>query len=222
MKQIITKDRSITLHNDEYNETYHSVTGALEETYEKFIKPCRIKELAKKGNLRILDICFGLGYNAIAAIDTALESSPNCEIEVISLEKSFIHEDLTALSPKLKHYSIIKKLKHDPINNQYIYEDKNIHLIIKIGDAVETVKKVIGKFDAVFLDPFSPKKNPELWTYGFFKDIADRMKKHAVLSTYSCARTVRNNLIKAGFIVKDGPVVGRRGPSTIAILSCSQ
>ena len=70
MKEIKTKDGSLTLHNEEYDETYHSTTGAKEETFEKFIKPCKIKELAKKGNIRILDICFGLGYNAIAAIET--------------------------------------------------------------------------------------------------------------------------------------------------------
>ncbi len=219
MKQIITKDNSVTLHNREYDETYHSVTGAMEETFEKFIKPCKIKELAEKGKLRILDICFGLGYNAIAAIDTALESNPNCEIEIVSLEQDLKLDELKKLNPKLKHYSIIKKLELDPINNQYIYEDKNIHLIIKLGDAVETIRKVTGKFDAVFLDPFSPKKNSELWTYSFFSEIANRMKKQGILATYSCARMVRDNLVKAGFTVKDGPKVGRRGPSTIATLS---
>ena len=216
MKQIITKDNSVTLHNREYDETYHSVTGAMEETFEKFIKPCK---LAEKGKLRILDICFGLGYNAIAAIDTALESNPNCEIEIVSLEQDLKLDELKKLNPKLKHYSIIKKLELDPINNQYIYEDKNIHLIIKLGDAVETIRKVTGKFDAVFLDPFSPKKNSELWTYSFFSEIANRMKKQGILATYSCARMVRDNLVKAGFTVKDGPKVGRRGPSTIATLS---
>ena len=219
MKQIITKDNSVTLHNREYDETYHSVTGAMEETFEKFIKPCKIKELAEKGKLRILDICFGLGYNAIAAIETALESNPNCEIEIVSLEQDLKLDELKKLNPKLKHYSIIKKLELDPINNQYIYEDKNIHLIIKLGDAVETIRKVTGKFDAVFLDPFSPKKNSELWTYSFFSEIANRMKKQGILATYSCARMVRDNLVKAGFTVKDGPKVGRRGPSTIATLS---
>ncbi len=217
MRQIITKDNSITFYNEEYKETYHSVTGALEETYKKFIIPCKISDLAKKGKIKILDIGFGLGYNAIASIDAALDSNPRCEIEVVSLEKDLRLSELKKLNPKLKHYYIINELEFDPINSQYLYEDKNTHLIIKIGDATQTIKKIKAVFDAVFLDPFSPKKNPELWTCGFFMEIIKRMKKNAVLATYSCARTARENLKKAGFMVKDGPRVGRRGPSTIAI-----
>jgi len=219
MKEIQTKDGSLTLHNEDYDETYHSTTGALEETYEKFIKPCKIKELAAKGKLRILDICFGLGYNTIGAIDTALKENKNAEIEIISLEKELFLDEIKKLKTDFEHYWIIEKLEHDPLNNQYLYEDKNIHLKIKIGDARMTIKKLLGKFDAVFLDPFSPKKNPELWTQEFFEDIAKLMKPNAIMATYSCARIVRDNLKEAGFEVRDGPRIGRRGPSTIAILS---
>ena len=219
MNKIITKDNSITFYNNEYDETYHSISGALEETFKKFITPCKINELAKKGKIRILDICFGLGYNTIAAIDTALKTNKKIEIEIISLEMELNLDLLKQLKPKLNYYWIINKLEYDPINNQYIYEDKNIHLLIKIGNATKTLIKLLGKFDAVFLDPFSPKKNPEMWTADFFNAIASKMHKNAILSTYSCARIVRDNLKKAGFIIKDGPRVGRRGPSTIAFIS---
>ena len=89
-------------------------------------------------------------------------------------------------------------------------------LRIIIGDAGETIKNLNQKFDAVFLDPFSPKKCPELWTEKFFKDIRKLMKQNSVLTTYSCAKIIRNNLVNAGFNVKDGPSIGRRAPSTIA------
>jgi tRNA U34 5-methylaminomethyl-2-thiouridine-forming methyltransferase MnmC len=69
----------------------------------------------------------------------------------------------------------------------------------------------------VFFDAFSPNKVPEMWTKEFFSDIYDKMKKNGKLSTYSCAKFVRDNLKQAGFIVKNGPVIGRRSPSTIAI-----
>ena len=216
MGKIITEDGSPTLYNKEYDETYHSKSGAIEETVEKFIKPCRIKELAKSGKLRILDVCFGLGYNAIAAIDAALDSNKDCEIEIVSLEKELFLDKLKELNPNLKHYHIIEKLQFDPITNSYTYEEKHIYLKIKIGDARETIKKVNGKFGAVFLDPFSPKKNPELWTAEFFQEIFKRMIKESILATYSCARIVRDNLKEAGFEISDGPSVGRRAPSTIA------
>lgn len=216
MQQIKTNDGSLTYFNEEYQETYHSKTGAYEETYKKFIEPTKIKELAKKGHIRILDVCFGLGYNAIAAIDAAMKSNPDCEIEIISLEKDLQLDELKKIGKEFKHYKILNELEFDPITKSYLYEDKNIHLIIKIGDATTTIKKVQGKFDAVFHDPFSPKKNPEMWSKEFFSQVKARMTNEAVLATYSCARIVRDNLRDAGFKVKDGPKVGRRGPSTIA------
>ena len=211
-----TMDGSETLYNEEYKEYYHSKSGAVEESVEKYVKPCNIKELAEKGHVCILDIGFGLGYNAIAAVDTALKSNKNSEIEIISLEKNLRLEDLKNIKNSFKHYKIIEKLEFDPITKSYIYEDKNIFLKIKIGDASLEIKKLKKKFDAVFHDPFSPSKNPELWTADFFKDVFSLMKQDAVLATYSYARKVRDNLREAGFEVYDGPVVGRRSPCTLA------
>ena len=86
MRKIITKDNSITFHNEKFDESYHCLAGAVSEAKIKFIEPCKIRELAKKGSITILDICFGLGYNSAAAIDAALESNPNCKINIIGLE----------------------------------------------------------------------------------------------------------------------------------------
>ena len=74
MRKIITKDGSITFHNELYDETYHSTSGALEEAFEKFAKPCKLKD-----GMKVLDVCFGLGYNSLAAISLA-------NVEVVALE----------------------------------------------------------------------------------------------------------------------------------------
>jgi len=224
LKKIETNDGSVTFHNYLYDETYHSVTGAVEEAVKKFVEPCRIKDVALGGTVKILDVCFGLGYNSACAIDAALENNPDCVIEVVGLEKDIsILNEIINLNPQIKNYFLIKNLiKNNGRNadNKFNYCEGNVKIKLLIGNAEETIKDVgcdSGKFDAVFLDPFSPKKNPELWTEKFFSDIKKLMKQGAVLATYSCARIVRDNLKKAGFEVKDGPSVGRRAPSTIAI-----
>ena len=84
-----------------------------------------------------------------------------------------------------------------------------------LDDARETIHE-INEVDIVFLDPFSPKVCPELWEEEFIKNISRKMKPGAVLTTYSCARIVRDNLKKAGLTVTDGPRIGRRGPSSVA------
>ncbi|MFC1696752.1 tRNA (5-methylaminomethyl-2-thiouridine)(34)-methyltransferase MnmD [Nanoarchaeota archaeon] len=208
MKRITTKDNSITFYNEKAEEWYHSKTGAIEESFEKYVKPSKIKD-----GYKILDICFGIGYNSLAALHTA-------DVEIVALEKDerIIQKIPTiTLPPEYKHlekeFAVIKNLARD--KEHWSKNNQNIKIIL--GDARINIKQLKqNSFDAVFLDPFSPKKQPELWTYEFFTDIKKVMKKGAILTTYSCARIVRENLTKAGFIVKDGPCIGRRAPSTIA------
>lgn len=208
MRVVKTKDNSYTLYSEEYTECYHSISGALEESFKKYVEPCEIK-----AGMNILDIGFGLGYNSGAAIQKARK------ITIIALEKdvNVLKEIQKIKVPYFfeKTYEIIRKAA-----KTLSYKDKNIELNIILGDAVKTIKNILTiktKFDAVFLDAFSPPKNPELWTAEFFKDIEKRMKPNAKLATYSCAGSVRRNLKEAGFRVEDGPVVGRKAPSTIAI-----
>lgn len=207
MKKIITDDGSITYFNEKYEEHYHSVSGAEEEAVKKFAEPCSIKE---RDEVNILDICFGMGYNSAAALDCF----KGRKINIIALEndKNIINQ-IQNIDSNFSSYNIIKEAaKH--LN----YKDNKIEIKIILGDARETIKQLNQKFDIIFLDPFSPKKCPELWTEEFFKDIKSITKEQAILATYSCASSVRNNLKAEGFIVKDGPIVGRKSPGTIACL----
>ncbi len=213
MEKIITKDGSETFRNSEIDETYHSISGAKEEAIKKFVETCLIKEKSMKSEIAILDFCFGLGYNSCAAIDAILETNKNCNTLIICLENNFeILSKISEINPPFKSYSIIKEVAK---TRKYESDKLNIYLIY--GDATKIIKKLPYKFDAVFFDPFSPKKSLLLWTEEVFKDVFDLMKKDSILATYSCARIVRDNMKNAGFIVKDGPVVGRRSPGTLGI-----
>ncbi|MFO8016867.1 MAG: MnmC family methyltransferase [Candidatus Woesearchaeota archaeon] len=214
MKKIITKGGSITYYCSKYGEYYHSLTGAMEEAVKKYAEPCRIAELAsEKGDITILDVCFGLGYNSAAAIDTALSANPHCRVRILALENDQkILDETKNLRPGFRNYDIIKN-----IAEMRDAKEGGVEIEMLFGDAREKMKEVSEKADAVFLDPFSPKKCPELWTEEFFRDISRVMRKGAILATYSCARSVRENLSKAGLEVRDGPVVGRWAPGTIAV-----
>ncbi len=213
MKKVVTGDGSITFHNEQYDEAYHSVTGAVEEAFKKFVEPTHITNLAELGMVSILDVCFGLGYNSAAAIDKIMEVNPECKIIIVGLEKDEkILRKIPGLSPQIKNYSIIKEM----VKNNYDYDKDNIRINLLVCDALDAVKRLKLRFDIIFHDPFSPKKNPELWTEDFFKQLRKLIKKEGILTTYSCAGIVRRNLKAAGFEVKDGPCVRRRSPSTIA------
>jgi len=208
MQKIKTRDNSITFFNEKYQEAYHSTTvGAIEEAEKKYVEPANLKE-----NSTILDFCFGLGYNSLAALMKlnqvsiiAIENDPEIlkKIETIEVPEKYKEK-----------YEIIKQAVKEKE-----FDDGKIKIKLILGDAEQEIKNIKETFDAVFFDPFSPKKHPELWTKEIFQNIFKLMKPNAFLTTYSCAKEIRNNMKAAGFQVKDSEPVGRKAPGTIAIKS---
>ena len=214
LKKIITADNSESFMNEEVGESYHSHTGGVEEALKKYAVPCRIKELAKTGKIKILDVCFGMGYNSAMAISVALEENPDCEIEVVGLEyDQGIISLIQEVNPPITFFTHYKKLTQQALE----FKEGKVSVKVLLGDARETSKTLPENyFDAVFFDPFSPKTAPEMWQEAFFAEMYRVMRNSAILSTYSCARLGRDNISKAGLLYDDGPILGRRGPGTIA------
>jgi tRNA U34 5-methylaminomethyl-2-thiouridine-forming methyltransferase MnmC len=208
MKKVKTADGSVTFHSSEYSENYKSASGALTESDKKYAQVCGTD---KRNEIDILDICFGLGYNSAAALDRFKGS----RINIVGLENyQGIVDEIAKLGAEypFKCREMMQKLSVDGK-----YSDGKVKMNLVMGDARETIKKIDAKsFDVVFLDPFSPAKCPELWTKEFFSEIYRVMRQNGMLATYSCARVVRENLSSAGFAVRDGPIIGRRGPATVA------
>ncbi len=221
----LTGDGSFTFFSPEFQETFHSHSGAKQEAEQKFVLPCGLEQLAKqKNSLQILDICYGLGYNSAAALATIWKVNPHCNIQLIALE----------LEPTVCHKAIASQLLElwEPPIPQLLaglaveQEVKESHLQAKLfwGDGRVTIKQVIGldfEADAIFLDPFSPPKCPQLWTVEFLSLVATCLKPTGILATYSCAAAVRVALQLAGLTVGASKSVGKRSPGTVASKTCA-
>lgn len=71
-----TDDGSVGLFNSDVNDIYHSSYGALTEAYEKFILPSNIEEfLENNKEIKVLDICYGIGYNSKAFLNFIFEKN---------------------------------------------------------------------------------------------------------------------------------------------------
>ena len=81
-----TQDGSFTFFSTEFNEAFHSHYGAKQESLLKFAIPTQLPILAETGFVRLLDICYGLGYNTAAALQTIWQVNPHCRVQVIGLE----------------------------------------------------------------------------------------------------------------------------------------
>ncbi len=228
VKEVRTEDGSLTLFSEKFREPYHSITaGAFTEAVEKFCKPCRVREKAKKGKVYLLDVCFGLGYNTVTFINEALSENPKAELKIVSFEF-----DISVIEKSLKlDWKAFNKWKwvlREALRNRRCEkgvlvlstETPQISLKVYITEGREFLKRFSCKYenfaDAVFHDPFSPKVNPELWTYEFFKGIRRMTKESGILATYSASTAVRRALHMAGFGVKEGVALGRKSKSTVA------
>ena len=214
-----TKDGSYTFYSDEFQEAFHSSYGAKQEAENKYVKPCLIKELAnQKSTIRLLDICYGLGYNSAATIEAIWAVNPQCHVELIGLE---ISADVPRMAVKHRLISqwrspipqLLTKLAHG-----FTVDDNNLQGKLLLGDARQTIKSIEANWqaDAIFLDPFSPPKCPQLWTVEFIQLVAQRLTPRGKLATYSCAAAVRTALSLAGLHFGSIILGDFQSPGTIA------
>jgi len=187
---VTTNDGTFTLKSQKYNECYHSSEGAVTETLYKHIYPAF--SVVNKNEIKILDICFGLGYNTFLSI---LNKPKNSKLKIYSpeLDKNLIKSLKTFNYPKE-----FNKIQHiiDEISQNFYFKDENIEIEIFIGDARKYIK-TLDSIDIVYQDAFSPKVNTELWTIEYFKDI-DKLNPK-IITTYSVASPVRYALYSLGY-----------------------
>ena len=230
ISKVLTGDGSITFHNSDVDETYHSKSGAIDEALRKHVLPSDIVDISKDSSAVVIgDVCFGLGYNSIVAIGEIMKANPDCDIQIFAFENDY---DILRKIPELSFgddYSYAHNAVSDLISdssivernedfNIHVYSDDGLTITLYVGDVLACLPKLADDvLDVVFFDPFSPKKHPHLWSVNLLSDVFRSMKSGGRLSTYSCARIVRDNLREVGFEVIDGPSVGMRAPSTLAI-----
>jgi tRNA U34 5-methylaminomethyl-2-thiouridine-forming methyltransferase MnmC len=194
-----TSDGSSTLFNSELNEHYHSTFGAYTESMHIFISN-GLLTLNKK-NIKILEIGFGTGLNAILSYETALNN--NLKIDYTGIE----------LYPL--PFQLIKRLGYENF-----IKSENLDLFYKMHNAewneanqITTefnLKKIQGDFNEllldqyynlVYFDAFGPDVQHEMWSLKNFIKIYNALNDKGILVTYSSKGDVKRNLRYAGFLV---------------------
>ncbi len=249
---IETSDGSYTLKSDIIDgssETMHTHHGAMEESIKKYIEPSRlIDKIISKDEVRILDTCSGLGYNAAATLDLWQSIPNNCKIklDMVEISKETLAISLLIPSP-LPSYEIIKKAVEEELYNEGFLSLKfeeteipeNVYINIYCEDVRDLIKNSLGSklsitnrlkspinvdnddgiYDIIFLDPFSTQLAPELYTLDFFNALKQVIKTDGLILTYTSAAPVRSAFIEAGFNLGETPRFGRKKGGTIASIS---
>lgn len=217
---IVTDDGSQTFYSQEFSETFHTKYGAKTEAEITYIKGCHLAEKIKtQKQIKILDVCYGLGYNSAAALDCIFNINSSCEVEIVALELDDTVPRQALELNLLNHWSPkIIDLLRQLLNNGEVNTPK-LKLSLYIDDARQSMIKLAQnniKVDAIFLDPFSPPKCPQLWTVEFLSLLSQCLNADGIIATYSCSAAIRKALILAGLNIGANFSVGWRSPGTLA------
>ena len=194
--------------------------------------PGKLKERLARGNVELLDVFFGLGYNSLTAMELATGGTtsvsskdgtepvpPKLSITALEMDRRVVGAAAQTIQTLETDSTDWKKTLSDLYESGSSRLTPQSSILMHWGDARYTINKLRPQtYDLVFLDAFSTQRNSELWTVDFFQKLRAVMKPDAVLLTYCAAIPVRAGLLEAGFYVGETDPVGRQRGGTIAAL----
>ncbi len=201
---ILTKDGSTSIHLIDWNETYHSKFGAIQEAYHVFIKSGLA--LCEGKNISILEIGFGTGLNAFI---TYLEATNNnqhityvgVEAYPVQKEEALKMNYVVELSAT-KHRAIFEKM-HDINWEQKEPLSINFELT-KRNQFFEDISDE-NSFDLIYFDAFGYRVQPDLWSFSIFEKMYKSLKVNGILVTYACRTSIKQAMLACGFTVEKLP-----------------
>ncbi len=208
-----------------YNDIYFDKLDGLKETEHVYLNTNNLtKRFKNKQKFVIAEIGFGTGLNFLLTWKLWKENRKNNgSLTYISFENAPLSKKNIAKVykkfKKLDQYSSFL-LKNIPVRCKsthriYIKCD-NLNLIL-IYDDITSLVNFNFKADTWFLDGFSPKKNPLVWTDKLFKQIYNFTNFDGSLSTFSVAGNIRRGLLNAGFKVSKVSGYGNKKEISYAI-----
>ena len=196
--EVLTKDGSYSLRSLFFNENFHSLLGAMEETKLKFTSTSNLQRFKGK-SLNVLDICFGLGYNSASLLDELIKQNSYLNWYALEIDKKPLEYSLKNKS-FLKLWAPKVKKIFESLYRKDFYDDQFFKCSLLWGDAREKINFIPSsiKFDLIYLDGFSPQKCPQVWTIEFLSKVVEKLNPQGYLITYSSSAAVRKTLRNLG------------------------
>lgn len=202
-----TADGSKTLFVPHWDEHYHSIHGALQESMHVFIH-AGLKYFTEKNqpdSVRIFEAGFGTGLNAWLTAQYIRHSS--IQIDYQSIEAyPLTPEEVEALNYTDGQEDSVKK----------IYKD--LHLAawneqtqITSGFKLEKLNGLLEEwipdkaFDIIYFDAFAPSAQPDLWSEDIFRKLYESMSDNGILVTYCAKGSVKRAMKAAGWNIEKLP-----------------
>ncbi|HEY5899443.1 MAG TPA: bifunctional tRNA (5-methylaminomethyl-2-thiouridine)(34)-methyltransferase MnmD/FAD-dependent 5-carboxymethylaminomethyl-2-thiouridine(34) oxidoreductase MnmC [Burkholderiales bacterium] len=191
-----------------FGDVYHSAGGAIEQARHVFLQgnglPAR---WAGRERFVILETGFGLGLNFLATLHAWRRDPARCaRLHYVGVEKHpFTLGDLRTLHagyPELHEESAALQANWPLlVGGAHRIELGGVVLTLFFAD-IAVLRDLRLCADALYLDGFSPAKNPDMWTHQVMRAVSRLAATGATAATWSVAASVRDALKATGFEVE--------------------
>ncbi|KQB60863.1 MULTISPECIES: FAD-dependent 5-carboxymethylaminomethyl-2-thiouridine(34) oxidoreductase MnmC [Acidovorax] len=205
-----------TPYSPRFGDRYHSENGGLTQARRVFLHGCGLPEAwAGQPQWRILETGFGFGLNFLvtwAAWRADLQRPTllhfvSTEAWPVSagdlLRATSVHPELAPLAEALHRqwWGLL------PGVHRLRFDEGRVLLTLYVGDTQTMLRQQNLTVDSIYLDGFSPQRNPESWDLHTLKAVARCCHRGTQLATWTIARAVRDGLAQCGFEVNRVPGV---------------
>lgn len=197
-KLVITKDGSHTIVSPTTGDTYHSIGGAITESYYVYIKNGLLfkqNSLDANNHLNILEIGFGTGLNCYL---TRLNQQ-NHRINYTALEPYPLPNQIIN---NLNYKEILKKeseffdiIHKSTCNYEFGYKNQFYFEFKKQGLECYNDGK---KFDLIYYDGFAQSKDSKIWDSTNISKLADLLSTDGIMVTYASNTHLKREIMNCG------------------------
>ena len=201
-----------------YDDVYHSRAGAIAQARHVFLGGNQLpSRWAGRDHFVVVETGFGLGLNFLTtwAAWQSLPESERCQrlhfvsVEKHPLRKADLSRLLTPYLSELPATLIESLIRQWPTltegTHRLTFGDGRIVLTLILGDAESALPQLSARADAIYLDGFSPAKNPNIWSDRVCQALARLSGEGTTLATWSVNGALRRRLSACGFDLSLAP-----------------
>lgn len=204
-----------TPYSPRFGDRYRSsANDGLDQARETFLGGCGLPAAwADQAQWRILETGFGLGLNFLVTW-AAWRNDParprllhfvSCEAWPVQAQ-----DILRAVPQSSPLQALAQPLAAQfwgmlPGVHRLSFEGGRVLLTLYVGDAHTLLRQQKPTVDSVYLDGFSPQRNPQMWSHALMQAVTRCCRLGTRLATWSVARPVREALAQCGFVVQKVP-----------------
>jgi tRNA U34 5-methylaminomethyl-2-thiouridine-forming methyltransferase MnmC len=229
-KLVQLRNGARSIHSLEVGETMHPGIGPVAEAEALYVRQLGLVERVRlhAGVFTIWDVGLGAAANALTVLRSLRETKSS--LHLISFEHTleplrFALEQSNELGYLAGFEAAVTKLLS---NGTVEFENgrQNVRWELCLADFPSFLRsapiRALAKPEVSLFDPWSPSKNPAMWTGSVFADLFGLLEptRPCLLPTYSRSTMLRVSLLLADFFVGVGHATGMKEETTIAANQC--